>query len=118
MQEPNPSAKRPSGWRRAKFAAGTLALTMGALGAGLAATAAPAWANASTNSYVIGSQTGAVSSVTLSPTATSLSYSLTVILQPGSRADLAGKHREGAPVGTVESLLLRQENQQVNGERP
>jgi len=42
---------------------------MGALGAGLAATAAPAWANASTNSYLIGSQTGAVGSVTISPTA-------------------------------------------------
>jgi hypothetical protein len=70
MQEPNPSAKRPSGWRGAKFLAGTLALTMGALGAGLAATAAPAWANASTNSYLIGSETGSVSSVTISPTAT------------------------------------------------
>ena len=75
MQEPNPSAKRPSGWRGAKFVAGTLALTMGALGAGLAATAAPAWANASTNSYLIGSETGAVSSVTLSPTVTTAASS-------------------------------------------
>ncbi|HUC12910.1 MAG TPA: hypothetical protein VMS00_00525 [Acidimicrobiales bacterium] len=75
MQEPIPSAKRPSGWRRAKFVAGTLALTMGALGAGLAATAAPAWANANTNSYLIGSVTGAVSSVTLSPTATTAASS-------------------------------------------
>jgi hypothetical protein len=84
MQEPNPSAKRPSGWRRAKFVAGTLALTMGALGAGLAATAAPAWANASTNSYLIGSQTGAVGSVTISPTvATALaSTSLEVFFKP------------------------------------
>jgi hypothetical protein len=78
MQEPNPSAKRPSGWRRAKFVAGTLALTMGALGAGLAATAAPAWANAPTNSYLIGSETGAVSSVTLSPTATTAASATTL----------------------------------------
>src|SRR5271155_1637785 len=78
MQEPNPSANRPSGWRRAKFVAGTLALTMGALGAGLAATAAPAWANASTNAYAIGSLTGAVSSVTVSPTTTTAAASTTV----------------------------------------
>ena len=79
MQEPNPSAKRPSGWRRAKFVAGTLALTMGAFGAGLAATAAPASAaTANTNSYLIGSQTGAVSSVTISPTAATASASTTL----------------------------------------
>ena len=70
MQEPNPSAKRPSGWRRSKFVAGTLALTMGVLGAGLAATALPASATATTNSYTIGSLTGSVSNVTISPTTT------------------------------------------------
>ncbi len=70
MQEPNPSAKRPSGWRRSKFVAGTLALTMGVLGAGLAATALPASATATTNSYTIGSLTGSVSNVTISPTST------------------------------------------------
>jgi len=51
---------------------------MGALGAGLAATAAPAWANASTNAYAIGSLTGAVSSVTVSPTTTTAAASTTV----------------------------------------
>jgi hypothetical protein len=70
MQEPNPSAKRPSGWRRSKFVAGTLALTMGVLGAGLVATALPASATATTNTYTIGSLTGSVSNVTISPTST------------------------------------------------
>jgi hypothetical protein len=75
MQEPNPSAKRPSGWRRSKFVAGTLALTMGVLGAGLAATALPASASVSTNTYAIGSLTGSVSNVTISPTTTTANAS-------------------------------------------
>jgi hypothetical protein len=70
MQEQNPSAKRPSGWRGARLVAGTLALTMGALGAGLAATALPASATATSNTYTIGSLTGSVSNVTISPTST------------------------------------------------
>jgi hypothetical protein len=70
MQEQNPSAKRPSGWRGARLVAGTLALTMGALGAGLAATALPASATATSNTYTIGSLTGSVSNVTISPTTT------------------------------------------------
>jgi len=41
---------------------------MGVLGAGLAATALPASATATTNSYTIGSLTGSVSNVTISPT--------------------------------------------------
>lgn len=43
---------------------------MGALGAGLAATALPASATATSNTYTIGSLTGSVSNVTISPTAT------------------------------------------------
>jgi hypothetical protein len=75
MQEPNPSAKRPSGWRRSKFVAGTLALTMGVLGAGLAATALPASASATSNQYSIGSLTGSVTNVTISPTSTTANAS-------------------------------------------
>jgi len=41
---------------------------MGVFGAGLAATALPASATATTNSYTIGSLTGSVSNVTISPT--------------------------------------------------
>jgi hypothetical protein len=43
---------------------------MGVLGAGLAATALPASASATTNTYTIGSLTGSVSNVTISPTTT------------------------------------------------
>jgi hypothetical protein len=43
---------------------------MGALGAGLAATALPASATATTNTYAIGSLTGSVTNVTISPTST------------------------------------------------
>lgn len=68
MQEPNPSAKTPSGWRRSKLVAGTLALTLAALGTGLATTAAPAFANIpSTNDYTIGTPSGAVTGVTATP---------------------------------------------------
>jgi hypothetical protein len=90
MQETNPSAKKPNRWRGAKVVAGTLALTMGALGAGLAATAAPAWANASTNSYLIGSQTGAVSGVTISPTAATASASTSLEVFFKATAALTG----------------------------
>lgn len=71
MQEPNPSAKTPIGWRRAKLAAaGTLALTMGTLGAGLVAvaTSAPAFADVTSSAYTIGSTTSAVSPISVTPT--------------------------------------------------
>ena len=46
MHQQSPSDTAPRRWRgRAKLAAGTLALTMGALGAGLVATALPAYAD-------------------------------------------------------------------------
>ena len=45
MQEQSPSALAPRRVSRAKLVAGTLALTVGALGAGLAATALPAYAD-------------------------------------------------------------------------
>ncbi len=54
MQEPIASAKTPSGRRRAKLLAGTLALTMASFGAAVAISAAPAWATVTTNSYTIG----------------------------------------------------------------
>ena len=46
MHQKSPSTTAPRSWRgRAKLAAGSLALTMGALGAGLVATALPAYAD-------------------------------------------------------------------------
>src|SRR5580658_6962081 len=68
MQESNPSAKTPSGWRRSKLVAGTLALTLCALGTGLAASVVPASANVpASNDYTIGTPSSAVTGVTATP---------------------------------------------------
>ena len=66
MQELNPSAKAPSGWRRAKLVAGTLALTMAAFGTVAAVTVGTAYAYApvTTQAYTISGAAGAVSGVT------------------------------------------------------
>ena len=52
---------------QAKVAAGALALTMAALGAGLMATTLPAYAEVMTNAYTIGAPSGAVGDVTAWP---------------------------------------------------
>jgi hypothetical protein len=69
MQEPIASAKTPSGRRRARLLAGTLALTMVSFGAAVAITAAPAWASVPTNDYTIGTPGSAFTSVSVTPTA-------------------------------------------------
>ncbi len=69
MQEPIASAKTPSGRRRARLLAGTLALTMASFGAAVAITAAPAWASVTTNSYTIGTPGSAFTNVSATPTA-------------------------------------------------
>ncbi|HXW79395.1 MAG TPA: hypothetical protein VEJ84_07835, partial [Acidimicrobiales bacterium] len=66
--ESTTTACRPGG--AAKLLAGTLALTMGALGAGLAATALPAYADVVTGNYSIvppSSPSGPVSAVSATP---------------------------------------------------
>src|ERR1017187_3783614 len=81
MQEPIASAKTPSGRRRAKLAAGTLALTMAAFGAAVAISAAPAFADVTSNTYTIGTVSGAVSGLAVSPASvtvnTASSFALT-----------------------------------------
>jgi len=84
MNEQKTSAMTPGhGWRRAKLVAGTLALTLGAFGTVAAVTALPASASVTSNPYTIGSPTGAVNSVTVSPTsvlaAASSSYTVTFV---------------------------------------
>ena len=69
MQEPIASAKTPSGRRRAKLLAGTLALTMASFGAAVAITAAPVWASVTTNDYTIGTPGSAFTGVSVTPTA-------------------------------------------------
>src|SRR5271168_2264445 len=90
MQEQQPSATAPRhGWRRAKLVAGSLALTLGAFGTVAAVTALPASASVTSNPYTIGTPSGAVSNVTVSPTSAlsgvSTSYTVTFV-SPGSIA--------------------------------
>jgi hypothetical protein len=68
MREESPSALAPRrAWGRSKLVAATLALTMGALGAGLAATALPAYADVVSSTYTIGSPSPGVGGVTATP---------------------------------------------------
>ena len=68
MHQQSPSDTAPRRWQsRAKLAAGTLALTMGALGAGLVATALPAYADVLSSFYTIGTPSGSVGTVTATP---------------------------------------------------
>jgi hypothetical protein len=57
---------RPAG-NRARLWAGAAILTVGALAAGLAVTAAPAYADVTTGTYTIGSPSGGVTNVAVSP---------------------------------------------------
>ena len=76
MHQQSPSDTAPRRWRtRAKLAAGTLALTMGALGAGLVATALPAYADVLSSFYTIGTPSGSVGTVTATPASVGASAS-------------------------------------------
>ena len=76
MQYENPSATTPKrGWRRTKLVAGALALTMGAFGTVAVVTALPAFADVTSNNYTIGTPSGAVNSVTVTPTSTTATIS-------------------------------------------
>ena len=68
MQEPIASAKTPSGRRRARLLAGTLALTMVSFGAAVGISAAPAFADFASNSYTIGTPGSAFTAVSATPT--------------------------------------------------
>ena len=61
------------GWGGAKLAAGAVVLTTGALCVGLLTGAGPAYADATSSDYAIGSTSGPVSSVVASPTKASQS---------------------------------------------
>lgn len=93
MQYENPSATTPKrGWRRAKLVAGTLALTMGAFGTVAVVTALPAFADVTSNNYTIGTPSGAVNSVAVTPTSTtaSISTSYTVLFTATSALSASG----------------------------
>ena len=70
MQEPIASAKTPSGRRRARLLAGTLALTMAAFGLAAVIAVAPASADVNpTNTYTIGTPGSAFTAVSATPSA-------------------------------------------------
>jgi hypothetical protein len=73
LQERIPSAKTPIGRRRAKLVAGSLAMTMAAFGTVAAVTALPAYADATSADYTIGTPTGGVSGVAVTPSAVTAS---------------------------------------------
>ena len=70
MQETGRSAiSRKRGLGRARWLGAGLAVTVVALGAGLAATALPAYADVTSSDYTIGTPTGAVTAIAATPAA-------------------------------------------------
>ncbi len=105
MHQQSPSDTAPRRWRsRAKLAAGTLALTMGALGAGLVATALPAYADVLSSYYTIGTPSGSVGTVTATPASVgaSASTSFTVTFTPA--AALAGSSNASVTITSSTAL--------------
>jgi hypothetical protein len=91
MYQQSPSDTASRRWRsRAKLAAGTLALTMGALGAGLVATALPAYADVLSSYYTIGTPSGSVGTVTATPASVGADASTSFQLTFPAAAALAG----------------------------
>ncbi len=117
MQEPIASAKTPSGRRRAKLLAGTLALTMASFGAAVGISAAPAFADFASNNYTIGTPGSAFTAVSVTPTAatsgSSQSYVITATAPSAipngddiTVTDSAGN----APVSLATAVSLVDEN--------
>ena len=124
MQEEHPLARSPRrGWRRAKLLAGTVALTMAGFGSvavvsALPASAATACGSATgapgcvTNTYTIGSPSGGVNNVTVTPTTattgTAQSYTITFVavnaLATGNTITI-GDSLGNAVVSTVSTQL-------------
>ena len=105
MHQQSPSNTAPRRWRsRAKLAAGTLALTMGALGAGLVATALPAYADVLSSFYTIGTPSGSVGTVTAVPASVGASASTNFTLTFNSVGALAGS--SNASVTVIPSVAL------------
>jgi hypothetical protein len=105
MQEQSPSALTPRrAWRRGKLVAGTLALTMGALGAGLAATALPAYADVVSSAYTIGSPSPGVGGVTATPASVVASASTSFNVMFTAAASISGSSSSYVTVTTSVGL--------------
>ena len=105
MHQQRPSEPAPRRWRgRAKLAAGTLALTMGALGAGLTATALPAYADVLSSFYTIGTPSGSVGTVSATPASVGAGASTSFTVTFTTAAALAGSSNSSVTV--VPSVAL------------
>ena len=105
MHQQSPSDTAPRRWRsRAKLAAGTLALTMGALGASLVATALPAYADVLSSFYTIGTPSGSVGTVTATPASVGAAASTSFTVTFTTAAALAGS--SNASVTVIPSTAL------------
>ena len=105
MQQQNPVDLALRRWRgRAKLAAGALALTMGALGAGLVATALPAYADVLSSYYTIGTPSGSVGTVAVTPTSVGASALTSFNVTFTTAAALAGS--SNASVTIIPSTSL------------
>ena len=89
---------------RAKVVAGTVALTTVALGGGLMVTALPAYADVTTNAYAIGAPSGAVGSVTASPSSVGAGASTNFAVTFDLPAALSGAGNDS--VGVTPSTAL------------
>lgn len=90
-------------WSRARLMAGTLALTVGVLGAGLAATALPAYAAVTSNQYTIGTPTSGVSSVSATPTSVNANANTLFLVTFTTPSALAGSSSSSITVATSPS---------------
>ena len=105
MQETGRSAiSRRRGLGRARWFGAGLAVTVVALGAGLAATALPAYADVTSTDYTIGTPTGAVTAIAATPAAVTTGASTQFKVTFTTPAALAGASDSWVTVTPSESL--------------
>ncbi len=89
---------------RARWLGAGLAVTVVALGAGLAATALPAYADVTSSDYTIGTPTGAVTAIAATPAAVTTGASTQFEVTFTTPAALAGSSDSWVTVTPSESL--------------
>jgi hypothetical protein len=105
MQETGRSAiSRRQGLGRARWLGAGLAVAVVALGAGLAATALPAYADVTSSDYTIGTPTGAVTAIAASPAAVVTAASTQFKVTFTTPAALAGTSNSWVTVTPSETL--------------
>ena len=106
MQETDRSAtSRRRSLGRARWVGAGLAVTVVALGAGLVATALPAYADVTSTAYTIGTPTGGVTAIAASPTSVTTNASTQFKVTFTTPAALAGSSDSWVTVTPSESLV-------------